>query len=107
MMLDRGESQDWFSSTEIGIEAIAAGLFLYLFLVHTFTADRPFIEPAMFVDRNFAVGLVFIFVIGLILLSPLALLPPFLQNLLFYISEELRLVHVFVLSFLSLCSPFL
>src|SRR3546814_192682 len=62
MMLDRGESQDWFSSTEIVIEAIAAGLFLYLFLVHTFTADRPFIQPVMVVDRNFPVGLVLIFV---------------------------------------------
>jgi len=81
MMLDRGESQAWFSSTEIVVEAVLSGLFLYLFLVQMFTAERPFIEPGLFKDRNFAVGLFLIFVVGIILLATLALLPPFLQNL--------------------------
>lgn len=81
MMLDRGENQDWFSSTEIVVEAVLAGLGLYLFLVHMFTAEKPFIEPALFRDRNLAVGLVLIFIIGVILLATLSLLPPFLQRL--------------------------
>jgi DHA2 family multidrug resistance protein len=81
LMLDRGESQDWFASREIVIEAALTGLFLYMFLVHMFTAERPFLEPGLFKDRNFAVGLVLIFMVGIILLATLALLPPFLQNL--------------------------
>ncbi len=81
LMLDRGQSQAWFASTEILTEAVLAGLFLYMFLVHMFTAERPFIEPGLFRDRNFALGLVFIFLIGIILLATLALLPPFLQGL--------------------------
>ena len=81
MMLDRGESQDWFASTEIVVEAVLAGLFLYMFLVHMFTAREPFLEPALFRDRNLAVGLFLIFMVGVILLATLALLPPFLQNL--------------------------
>jgi len=81
MMLDRGETQEWFASTEIIVEAALAGLFLYLFLVHMFTAKAPFIEPGLFVDRNFAVGLVLIFIVGIVLLATLALLPPFLQGL--------------------------
>jgi len=81
MMLDRGESQDWFTSTEIVVEAVLAGLFLYMFLVHMFTAREPFLEPALFRDRNLAVGLFLIFMVGVILLATLALLPPFLQNL--------------------------
>ncbi|MGE0231557.1 MAG: DHA2 family efflux MFS transporter permease subunit [Flavobacteriaceae bacterium] len=84
MMLDRGESQDWFSSPEIVLEAVMAGLCLYLFLVHMFTADEPFIEPALFRDRNFAAGLVFMTVIGMVLFSSLTLLPTFLQNVLGY-----------------------
>lgn len=84
MMLDRGQSKEWFASTEIVGEAVLAGLFMYMFLVHMFTAERPFIEPGLFKDRNFAVGLFFIFVIGVILLATLALLPPFLQNLMGY-----------------------
>jgi DHA2 family multidrug resistance protein len=81
MMLDRGQSQDWFSSPEIVIEAVLAILFLYLFLVQMFTAKQPFIEPGLFADRNLVVGLLLIFMVGVILLATLALLPPFLQNL--------------------------
>ncbi|MNF30230.1 MFS transporter, DHA2 family, multidrug resistance protein [Pseudomonas linyingensis] len=81
MMLDRGESLDWFSSPEVVGEAVLAGLALYLFVAHIFTCDQPFIEPGLFRDRNFSVGLLFIFMVGVILLATMALLPPFMQNL--------------------------
>ncbi|HYB56062.1 MAG TPA: MFS transporter, partial [Alphaproteobacteria bacterium] len=84
LFLDRGELKDWFGSTEIVVEAALSGLFLYIFLVHTFMAERPFISPSLFADRNFSVSLLVVFVIGVILYSTLALLPPFLQNLLDY-----------------------
>ncbi|MBU2711077.1 DHA2 family efflux MFS transporter permease subunit [Zooshikella harenae] len=84
MMLDRGETLDWFSNTEIIIEAMLAGFGFYLFVAHIFTHDHPFIEPAIFKDRNFSVGLIFIFIVGIILLATMALLPPFMQNLLGY-----------------------
>src|SRR5690606_3957600 len=84
MMLDRGESEDWFASTEIVVEALLAALFFYLFLAHSLTARQPFISLAMFRDRNFSCGMVFMFVIGVILLAVMALLPPFMQNLMGY-----------------------
>jgi DHA2 family multidrug resistance protein len=84
VLLDRGEQLDWFGSGEILIEAtIAVGAF-YLFLAHTFTADEPFVKPALFRDRNFAAGMVFIFIVGLTYLASLAILTPFLQGLLNY-----------------------
>ncbi|MCB9947116.1 MAG: DHA2 family efflux MFS transporter permease subunit [Rhodospirillaceae bacterium] len=84
MLLDRGEQQGWFQSTEIAVEAGLAVLALYMFLVHSFTARRPFVDLAMFRDRNFAVCTLFIFVVGIVLFSTLALLPPFLQTLMDY-----------------------
>ena len=84
MMLDRGEQLDWFSSTEIVVEAVVAALAFYLFLVQTFTVKQPFIDPAIFKDRNFTIGLCFIFVVGIILLASLALITPYLQNLMGY-----------------------
>lgn len=84
MMLDRGESLDWFANREVLIEGLLAGLALYLFVVHIFTHEHPFIEPGLFKDRNFSVGLLFIFIIGIILLATMALLPPFMQNLMGY-----------------------
>jgi len=84
MMLDRGESLAWFASPEVVIEAMLAGLFLYLFVAHMFTHPQPFIEPGLFRDRNFSIGLVFIFIVGIILLATMALLPPFMQGLMGY-----------------------
>lgn len=84
MMLDRGESLDWFASAEVVTEAVLCVLALYLFTVHIFTHEHPFIEPGLLRDRNFALGLVFIFVVGIILLATMALLPPFLQGLMGY-----------------------
>jgi DHA2 family multidrug resistance protein len=84
MMLDRGEQLDWFSSLEVQIEAGLTVLGFYLFIVQTLTAEQPFIDPRIFRDRNFAVGLMFIFVVGIILLATLALLTPYLQNLMGY-----------------------
>jgi len=49
-----------------------------------FTHEHPFIEPGLFKDRNFSVGLLFIFIVGVILLATMALLPPFMQGLLGY-----------------------
>ncbi|MDP5239865.1 DHA2 family efflux MFS transporter permease subunit [Uliginosibacterium sp. 31-16] len=84
MLLDRGHSLDWFASTEIIVEAALACLCFYLFLAHMFTHEHPFIEPALFRDRNLSVGLIFVFIVGVLLLSTMALLPPFMQNLMGY-----------------------
>ena len=84
VLLDRGEIKDWFSSGEIVVEAIVAACALYLFLVHTFTTEEPFVRPALFRDRNFAAGVIFVAVIGLTYYASLALQPPYLQNLMNY-----------------------
>jgi MFS transporter, DHA2 family, multidrug resistance protein len=82
--LDRGQSLDWFSSPVIVLSMVLAGLALYMFLVHIFTAEKPFIEPGLFHDRNFAIGLFLMLSLGVMLFSSLALMPPFLQTLLGY-----------------------
>jgi DHA2 family multidrug resistance protein len=81
LLLDRGTTKDWFSSPEIVIEAIVAGIGLYLFLVHMLTAKKPFIPRDIFKDRNFVSGLVLMFTMGMVLLASSALLSPYLQNL--------------------------
>ncbi|AMX03355.1 DHA2 family efflux MFS transporter permease subunit [Microbulbifer thermotolerans] len=80
MLLDRGEQVDWFESLEIQGYAIASALGLYLFVVHSLTTKKPFLSPGLFRDRNYVSGLVFIFVVGIILLATMALLPSYLQQ---------------------------
>src|ERR1700732_4458546 len=82
--LDRGEQLDWFGSGEIIIETIIAGSAFYLFLAHIFTADNPFVRPALFRDRNFSAGVLFGVIVGLTYFASLALQPPYLQNLMNY-----------------------
>jgi len=84
LMLDRGHSEYWFESTEIVIELIVSLLAFYLFVVHMFTHPNPYVDARMFRDRNFSSGLVFMFLLGVIMLATMTLLPPYLQNLLGY-----------------------
>jgi MFS transporter, DHA2 family, multidrug resistance protein len=84
VFLDRGAQLDWFSSLEIIIEAAVAVSALYVFLVHTFTAKHPFVDPRLFLDRNFSVGMFFIFIVGVTYLASMALLTPYLQTLMGY-----------------------
>jgi DHA2 family multidrug resistance protein len=82
--LDRGEELDWFGSGEIIVETVVAATAFYLFLVHTFTAREPFVRPALFRDRNFAAGILFVAIVGLTYYASLALQPPYLQDLMDY-----------------------
>ncbi|WP_428248739.1 DHA2 family efflux MFS transporter permease subunit [Ferrovibrio sp.] len=84
LLLDRGEQLDWFTSPEIVIEAALSLLGAYLFTVHILTARNPFIDPAIFRDRNLVTGLLFIAVVAGVMVTTLALLVPFAQGLLGY-----------------------
>jgi DHA2 family multidrug resistance protein len=81
LMLDRGQSANWFQSTEILIEGAAAALSLYMFMVHIYTDKNPFIEPRLFKDRNLVVGLFLAALSSVVLMGQMALLPNFLQQL--------------------------
>ena len=81
LMLDRGERNDWFDSTEIILEGCLAAVAFYLFLVHSGTAAMPYLNPRLLLDRNFALGLIFAHVFGMLAFVPMVLLPPLLQEL--------------------------
>src|SRR4051812_7179172 len=82
--LDRGEDQGWLESNEIIIEFIIAAVGFYYFLAHSLTTARPFIQFALFKDKNFVGGCVFMTVMGLVLFSTMALSSPYLQNVIGY-----------------------
>lgn len=92
MMLDRGAEVDWFASTEIWIELGLTLTGFWVFVVHILSTDQPFLDPRMFRDRNFVTGLVFIFIIGIILLASLALLPPMLARIYGYPTLDIGVI---------------
>jgi DHA2 family multidrug resistance protein len=81
-ILDRGQSENWFDSTQLCVEAVVAALCFYLFIVHTFTTRHPFLDPRLFVNANLVAGLLLAFCAGAVLLASMALLPTMLQTLL-------------------------
>src|SRR5215813_11781195 len=84
LALDRGEQLGWLESNEIIIEFIVSGIGFYYFFAHSLTTSRPFIQFALFKDRNFLTGCVFMGVMGLVLYSTMALSSPYLQNVIGY-----------------------
>jgi DHA2 family multidrug resistance protein len=82
--LDRGEQLGWMESNEIIAEFIIAAVGFYYFFAHSLTTAKPFIQFAIFKDRNFIGGCVFMAVMGLVLFSTMALASPYLQNVIGY-----------------------
>ena len=82
--LDRGEQLGWLESNEIIAEFVIAIVGFYYFFAHSFTTSRPFIQFALFRDRNFLTGCIFMTVMGLVLYSTMALASPYLQNVIGY-----------------------
>ena len=84
LLLDRGEQVGWYGATEIWIETIVSATGFYYFFAHSLTTPQPFVNFSMFRDRNFVSGCVFMLVIGVVLFGTMALMTPFMQNLLGY-----------------------
>jgi MFS transporter, DHA2 family, multidrug resistance protein len=82
--LDRGEQLGWLESNEIIAEFIVSVVGFYYFFAHSLTTPKPFIQFAIFKDRNFIGGCVFMAVMGLVLFSTMALSSPYLQNVIGY-----------------------
>ena len=85
-MLDRGQTNDWFSSRNPGSKPTVAGRrAVPVRRAHADDhAQAPSSAPALFKDRNFLTGNIFIFMVGVVLFATLALMPPLLQGLLNY-----------------------
>jgi len=84
LMLDRGEQLGWFDSSEIVAEAIASAVGFYFFFAHSLTTKAPFVRFESFRDRNYLGGIIFMSVIGVVLFGTMALVTPFLQNVIGY-----------------------
>ena len=86
LLLDRGQQNDWFSSTETWIEAIVAAIAATYFVAHTAMtpAKQSFLDYRLLKNQNYVTGLLFIFIVGLVLYATRALTPTMLENLLGY-----------------------
>lgn len=84
ILLDKGQEADWFASGAMCALAAAAVLGLGAFVVRELMTAEPIVQLRIVKDRNFAVGLLLITIMGAVLYASLSLLPLFLQTLMGY-----------------------
>jgi DHA2 family multidrug resistance protein len=82
VMLERGESKDWFESREIVAEGLLSAVGLVLFIWHELRTEHPVVDLRVLKNRQLTVGVVFGALLGFALYSSVFALPVFLQNLL-------------------------
>jgi DHA2 family multidrug resistance protein len=86
MLLDRGEQNDWFGSTETWVELVLLAMSAAYFVAHTATrpAGQSFIDYRLLKNPNYVTGLLLIFIVGMVLFATRALMPTMLQGLMGY-----------------------
>ena len=84
IMLDKGEQDAWFESESIRWMAIISVISFVCFVIRETTSRHPLVDLRVLTNRNFAVGLLMITLVGAVLYGTTAALPIFLQTLLGY-----------------------
>jgi DHA2 family multidrug resistance protein len=88
IVLDKGQQEDWFSSTWIASLGALAALMLIAFLIHELRTKDPVLHLRVFKERTYATGVFLMTTLGFVLYGSLVLLPLFLQTVLGYPAIE-------------------
>jgi DHA2 family multidrug resistance protein len=87
-ILEKGESEDWFSKPYILVLTIAAVLGVILFIWRELSIDYPIVNFGILRHRSFAVGMFTSFVLGFGLYGSVFVFPVFCQNLLGFTAQQ-------------------
>lgn len=80
LVLSRGQRLDWYDSPEIILETCLAVLAFYVFIAHSLTTRAPFLNLTLLLNRDYALGMVLVFIYGMVNFTPIVLLPSLLQQ---------------------------
>jgi DHA2 family multidrug resistance protein len=92
IVLERGESEDWFSTRYITILMGVALTSLALFIWRELATSNPVVDLHVLRDRSLAVGTIFTFILGFGLYSSVFIFPVFAQNLLGFTAMQTGLI---------------
>lgn len=81
LIIDRGQKLDWYDSNQIIALTLIGACGFWVFAVHCMTAKRPFVDPTLLLNRNFTVGMMIAFVMGMLSYMTLVLFPTLLHDL--------------------------
>ncbi|MBI1209160.1 MAG: DHA2 family efflux MFS transporter permease subunit [Azospirillum sp.] len=93
-VVEEGPRKDWFSDDAILGFAVISAVAAALFFARVLTARNPIVELRAFLDRNFALGSLYSFVLGIGLYGSVYLLPLFLARVRGYNSLQIGTLMV-------------
>lgn len=91
-VLDEGPKDDWFDETAIVYGTITCAIAGIYFFWRMFTYDKPIVDLKSFADRNFTMGCVFSFTLGIGLYGSVYVMPLMLGRVRGYDSLEIGMV---------------
>ena len=80
-VLEDGPRYDWFDDSTITLVAVVSVLSAVIFLARVLTAKNPIVDLQAFLNRNFALGSIFSFVLGIGLYGLTYLYPVYLGEI--------------------------
>ncbi|ACD82373.1 DHA2 family efflux MFS transporter permease subunit [Candidatus Methylacidiphilum infernorum] len=88
VLLDKGQEDNWFDALWLRWMGGLSLLGMICFIYRELTTDNPIVDLKIFKDKNFAVAIFEIFIVGIVLYATLSGLPLFLQTLISYTAYQ-------------------
>jgi DHA2 family multidrug resistance protein len=88
VVLEKGESEDWFAKTYITVLTFTTIISAILFIWREVSTDHPVVNFRILKNRSFAVGILTSFVLGFALYGSVFIFPVFCQNLLGFSAQQ-------------------
>jgi DHA2 family multidrug resistance protein len=88
VVLDKGQEDDWFTSSFITAFTVIAAVSLVSFVVWELRHESPVVDVRLFKGRTFAVSNIMMLVLGVSLFGTTVLLPQYMQGLMGYSAED-------------------
>ena len=88
VVLERGESEDWFSTTYITVLSFVAVIGLIAFIWQELSIDNPVVNLRILKKRSFSIGIFTTFILGFGLFGSVFIFPVFAQNLIGFTSQQ-------------------
>ncbi|MBY0479928.1 MAG: DHA2 family efflux MFS transporter permease subunit [Chitinophagaceae bacterium] len=92
IVLEKGQSEDWFEARYITILAVVAVVAGIVFVVRELMKETPIVNLRLFNNRSFATGTLFNFVLGFGLYGTTLVIPVFCQGLLGFTAMQTGLI---------------
>jgi len=93
-VLEKGQDDDWFSSSTIVTLAITAFLGLYFFIWRELTAKKPIVELRVLKNGNLRVGTILSFIMGFGLYGSTFIIPLYTQSVLGWTAQQAGMLMV-------------